>query len=292
MKALLINALLHLLAALPLRLAQGVGSTLGWLLGQLQGDMGRITRINLQRCLPELPARERDRLARASLVETGRTFAELGAMWLWRPERLLARVREVRGWELLEAAMAAGRGIIFLSPHLGAWELGSLYVARHYPVTALYRPLRVPGLDALVRTARERTGATLMPTDASGVRSLYRALERGETVGILPDQDPGRGAGVFAPFFGHPAKTMVLVSRLASRSGAAVLICVPERLPRGRGFCLNFTPAPAEVSAADLNRSVAAVNAGVEAWVRRLPAQYLWSYKRFKSRPEGESRWY
>ena len=179
MKALLINTLLHLLAALPLRLAQGVGSTLGWLLGQLQGDMGRITRINLERCLPELPARERDRLARASLVETGRTFAELGAMWLWRPERLLARVREVRGWELLEAAMAAGRGIIFLSPHLGAWELGSLYVAKRYPVTALYRPLRVPGLDALVRTARERTGATLMPTDASGVRSLYRALERG-----------------------------------------------------------------------------------------------------------------
>jgi KDO2-lipid IV(A) lauroyltransferase len=201
-------------------------------------------------------------------------------------------VREVRGWEQVEAAQAAGRGVIFLSPHLGAWELGSLYMARHYPVTALYRPLRVPGLDALVRAARERTGATLMPTDASGVRSLYRALERGETVGILPDQEPGSGGGIFAPFFGHPANTMVLVSRLASRSGAVVLFCVPERLPRGRGFRLNFTPAPAAVSAADLNRSVAAMNAGVEAWVRRLPAQYLWSYKRFKSRPEGEPRWY
>ncbi|MDD3449462.1 MAG: hypothetical protein PHF72_10590, partial [Gammaproteobacteria bacterium] len=116
--------------------------------------------------------------------------------------------------------------------------------------------------------------------------------ERGETVGILPDQDQGRGGGVFAPFFGHPANTMVLVSRLAGRSGAVVLFCVPERLPRGRGFRLNFTPAPAEVSGADLRRSVAAVNAGVEAWVRRLPAQYLWSYKRFKSRPEGEPRWY
>lgn len=292
MKASIITVLLRLLAALPLRMAQGVGAGLGRLLGWLSSDMRRITRINLEHCLPELPPRERRRLERDSLVETGRTFAELGAMWLWRPERLLARVREVRGSELLEAAMAAGRGIIFLSPHLGAWELGSLYVARHYPLTALYRPLRISGLDALVRAARERTGATLMPTDASGVRSLYRALERGEMVGILPDQDPGRGGGVFAPFFGHPANTMVLVTRLASRSGAAVLFCVPERLPRGRGFRLNFTPAPAEVSAADLTRSVAAVNAGVEAWVRRLPAQYLWSYRRFKSRPEGEPRWY
>ncbi len=292
MKALLVTALLHLLSALPLRLAQGVGAGLGRLLGWLPGDMRRITRINLEHCLPDLPARERERLARASLVEAGRAFAELGAMWLWRPERLLALVREVRGWELLEAAMAAGRGIIVLSPHLGAWELGSLYGAPRHPLTALYRPLRVRALDDLVRTARERTGARLMPTDGSGVRALYKALERGEMVGILPDQDPGRGAGVFAPFFGHPAKTMVLVSRLASRSGAAVLICVPERLPRGRGFRLHFTPAPAEVSAADLNRSVAAMNAGVEAWVRRLPAQYLWSYKRFKSRPEGEPRWY
>lgn len=292
MKAAIVTLLLRFLAALPLRGAQGVGALLGRLLGRIPGDMGRITRINLERCLPELPARERERLARASLVETGRTFAELGAMWLWPSERLLSRVREVRGWEQVEAAQAAGRGVIFLSPHLGAWELGSLHIAARRPLTALYRPLRMPGLDALVRGARQRNGATLMPTDGSGVRALYRALDQGETVGILPDQDPGRGAGLFAPFFGHGAKTMVLVSRLASRSGALVLFCVPERLPRGRGFRLHFTPAPAEISSPDLQRSVAALNAGVEAWVRRLPAQYLWSYKRFKSRPEGEPRWY
>ena len=292
MKAFLATALLRLLAWLPLRAAQAVGGAIGGLSGRLPNDLRRITGINLARCLPELDEAERETLLRASLVETGRTFAELGAMWLWPVDRTLALVREVSGWEALERALAAGRGIVFLSPHQGAWELGCLYFASRHPLTALYRPPRMAALDDLVRGARERSGARLVPTDSGGVRALFRALAQGEAVGILPDQDPGRGAGLFAPFFGHSANTMVLASRLAGRSGAPVFFCVPERLPAGRGFHIHFTPADPAIGSPDLAVSVAALNAGVEAWVRRRPAQYLWSYKRFKSRPAGEPDWY
>jgi len=290
MKAVVARGVLRLMALLPLPLVRAVGTLLGWLLALLPNELRHITRVNLERCLPEQSPGERERLVRRSLVETGRTFAELGPLWLWPAERVVGLVRQVSGWELVEAAQAAGRGIVLLSPHLGAWEVGSVYYAAHYPITALYRPLRMTEMDELVRTARQRNGAVLMPTDSSGVRALYRELAAGRTVGILPDQDPGRGAGVFAPFFGHPANTMVLVSRLAARSGATLFYCVPERIPGG--YHLHYTAAPEAVSGSELEASVAALNSGVESWVRRLPAQYLWSYKRFKSRPEGEPGWY
>jgi KDO2-lipid IV(A) lauroyltransferase len=170
--------------------------------------------------------------------------------------------------------------------------MAGLYIARRFPVTTLYRPPRVRELDAFIRAARERTGATLVPTDAGGVRALYRALAQGEVVAVLPDQDPGRGGGVFAPFFGQPAWTMALLSRLATRSGAPVFFGFARRLPRGDGYRLEFLPALAATTSVELTESAAAVNAAVEVCVRRVPAQYQWSYKRFKTRPPGEPRWY
>ena len=256
------------------------------------GNLRRVARTNVALCYPELPPREQARRVRAGLANTARAATESAALWLWPRERALALVVETRGEEHLRAAMAAGKGAILAGPHIGAWELVGLYCGARYPMTALYRPLRLAELDALVHQAREKSGATLVPTDARGIRSLYQAMARGDAVGILPDQEPGGGAGVFAPFFGVPAYTMVLLSRMAAKAGAPVIFTFAERLPRGRGFRMHFIPAPEGIADPDPVVAATALNRGVEQCIAIAPDQYQWAYKRFRSRPDGEPRFY
>ena len=286
MRARLIRAGLRLFAALPLPLTHAVGAGLGWLLALLPNDLRRTTHDNLRRCFPELDPRARHRLARRSLIETGKTLTETGPLWCWPGERTLALVREVRGRDLVDAARDEGRGLILATPHLGAWELAGLWGAANLPMTTLYRRPRLVELDDMVRTARERMGARYVAADAAGVRALYQALAANRVVGMLPDQDPRDSGGAFAPFFGVPAYTMTFLSRLARKTGAPVLFAYCERLPRGRGYILHFLTPPTPLHHGDLAQSVAAVNRAVEQCVRALPEQYQWSYKRFKTRPE------
>jgi len=284
--------LLRLLARLPLPVAQALGATLGWLLSLFPNETRRVARRNIGRCFADWSPAERRRLLRRSLMQTGRTAAETAAIWLWPLDRVLPLMRDVVGVDLLDAGMARGRGVIVLSPHLGSWEMSGLYLSIRYGITSMYRPPKLVELDELMRRARERGGAHLVPTDAGGVRALLKALREGGLVGILPDQDPGLDAGVFAPFFGHPANTMVLLPKLARKSGATVLFVYSERLPRGRGFRLHIRPAPAGIDDADLTLAAASLNQGVEACVRALPEQYQWGYKRFKGLPAGMPDFY
>ncbi len=284
--------LLILLSGLPLPLAQAFGASLGWLMNLFPNETRRVARRNIARCFADRPPAERRRLVRQSLVQTGRTVAETAAIWLWPLARVLPLMREVVGAELLEAGMARGRGVIVLSPHLGSWEMSGLYLSTRYGITSMYRPPKLTALDELMRQARERGGAHLVPTDAGGVRALLKALRQGGLIGILPDQDPGLEAGVFAPFFGHPANTMVLLPKLARKSGATVLFVYSERLPWGRGFRLHIRPAPPGIDDADLVQAATRLNQGVEECVRALPTQYQWGYKRYKGRPEGTPDFY
>lgn len=292
MRARLITALLRMFATLSLPAAHSIGVIVGWGLILIPNDLRRVSRINIQLCWPELAPPAQRALLRRSLIEAGKTMCEAGALWLWPRERVLGLIRDVSGEEHLRAARAAGQGVILATPHLGAWEIMGLYSSAHYPLTSLYRPPRLAELDTLVRRGRERLGATLVPVDAGGVRALYQALGRGEVVGMLPDQEPGAGNGVFAPLFGIEANTMALLSRLALKTGARVIFCYAERLPRGRGYHVHFVPAPAAVHQAPLMQSVRALNEMVEALVRRCPQQYQWGYKRFRTRPQGEPRLY
>jgi len=159
-------------------------------------------------------------------------------------------------------------------------------------MTCLYRPARQQGMGTVVVAGRERMGIRLAPTDTRGVRILLQALKVNELIGILPDQDPRDEAGVFAPFFGVQAKTMTLLSRLAHKSGAPLLFCMAERLPWGRGFRLHFLPAPSGIDSSNTALAAAALNQGVEQGVKLAPAQYQWSYKRFRTRPAGEPSLY
>lgn len=288
MRVRLIRWLLRICAVLPLALTHILGRFIGWGLCLIPNDLRRISTINIPLCFPELDAAQHRRLLCASLIESGKTMTEAGALWLWPAPRLATLVKDTSGEDHLRAALAAGKGAILAVPHLGAWEMVGLYSSLHYPITSLYRPPRLIELDVLVRHGRERLGATLVPVDAGGVRALYQALGRGELVGMLPDQEPGAGNGVFAPLFGIQANTMVLLSRLAIKTGAPVIFCYAERLPRGRGYHLHFVPAPPAINQAPVERSVAIMNDMVESLIRQRPEQYQWGYKRFRTRPAGE----
>ncbi len=287
MSARFTNLLLDAFAALPLRVNQALGAFIGWVATLVPSRMRHVTQRNIALCFPDMGKAERKRLERQSLIETGRTLTEAGPLWRWPREKLLEITRETPGLDAVEQARAEGQGIIILAPHIGAWELVGLYASIRWPMTSLYKPPKQAAMDPPMREARERLGATLVPTDASGVKALLQALRRGEVIGILPDQEPTGGQGVFAPFLGQPAYTMVLASRLVGRGSARAFFTFAERLPRGQGFRLHFIPAEEDFYSADVETSAAALNRGVEACIRIAPAQYQWSYKRFRNRPQG-----
>jgi KDO2-lipid IV(A) lauroyltransferase len=194
-------------------------------------------------------------------------------------------------WEnaaVIEQLLAQRRGILFLTPHLGCFEVtAQAYAARFGPVTVLYRPARKPWLRELVATSRDRPNMTAVPTTLAGVRKMLRALRAGEAVGLLPDQVPPQGQGVWAPFFGREAYTMTLPARLAQQTGAAVLLVWGERLPGGRGYRVHVHPLQGDL-AADPRQAATQVNAEMERMVRAGPHQYLWAYARYKQ-PRGEA---
>ncbi|MEW5973431.1 MAG: lysophospholipid acyltransferase family protein [Pseudomonadota bacterium] len=288
----LANLLLDAFAALPLPLNHALGNLIGRIAALIPSRMRHVTRRNLALCFPAMSAQERRKLERQSLIETGKTLTEIGPLWRWPRDRLLEIVRETPGLDAVERARADGHGVILLGPHIGAWELVGLYASIRWPMTSLYKPPKQAAMEGPMREARERLGATLVPTDASGVKALLQALKRGEVIGILPDQEPTEGQGVFAPFLGQPAYTMILASRLIGRGSARAFLTFAERLPRGTGFRLHFIPAEEGFYSADIETSATALNRGVEACIRIAPAQYQWSYKRFRKRPEGMPRVY
>jgi len=283
----LVNLFLHGVARLPLPVAHAIGASLGALFYAFPTKLRQVTAVNLQLCFPQVPPSQTNALCRTSLREVGKNMAEVGLLWLGSRERVLGCVHSVKGEDVLRKAVADSKGVLLISPHIGAWELMGLYLSMHYPMTSMYRPPRVHELDTLMRSARERFGARLVPTDASGVRAQLQALKKGELVGVLPDQDPGTEGGAFAPFFGVPANTVTFVPRLLNKTKCTGLFAFAIRLPHGRGFDLHFEPIPAEAAGDDMAIALAAINNKVEEIARRFPEQYLWSYERFRTRPDG-----
>lgn len=284
MRVWLIKGLLHFFAKLSLQTVHRLATLLGWFINYLPASsLKRVVSLNIQWCFPHLPSSTQTTLIKQSLVEICKTFSELGILWLWSVPRVLALIKAISGEHYLQQAIQQGRGVILLTPHLGAWEMAGLYASAHYPLTALYRPPKLSGLAPLIHQARERAGGRFVPANQKGVKALFQALQRQQIVGILPDQVPTE-AGIFAPFFGIPAYTMVLVSRLAQRKKVPVIFTYAKRLPGGGGFHLHFVPAPADISASDLTTAVSALNQGIEQCIEQCPSQYQWSYKRFKER--------
>jgi KDO2-lipid IV(A) lauroyltransferase len=191
----------------------------------------------------------------------------------------MALVKKCEGWQHVDIALNQGRGIIFLTPHLGCFEITSLYYGAHFPMTVLYRPPRQAWLLPLIGSGRQRGKITLAPANSAGVKQILQALKRGEAIGMLPDQAPFEGEGEWAPFFGRPAYTMTLASKLAQKTGAQVLMAFGERISCGRGYHIHIQP----IAAGGIS-TPALLNKEIERIIRQCPTQYLWSYDRYKVR--------
>ena len=288
----IIKAALYCSAWLPLPVLHGLGACLGWCLSFTSARPKKIAATNIALCWPTLSAAQQRKLTRDCLAETGKTLFEMGALWLRPGKQMLRLIKQVHGSELVEQAQAKGKGVILATPHLGAWEGAGLYCADRFNITCLYRPPRKPGLDQLINTARSRLGGQYIAANAQGTRLLYKTLRQGKIIAMLPDQEPQTGAGMFAPFFGTPAYSMVLLARMAAKSGTPVIFVWCERLSWGRGYHLYFREMPGVTNATDITAAVNATNRAVEDCVRECPSQYQWSYRRFRSRPPGEKPFY
>jgi KDO2-lipid IV(A) lauroyltransferase len=278
--------LLRLAGALPLRALHAIGGALGGLVALFRTREWRVAKRNIELCFPEFDEAAQNQLLRDTLAETGKSSIELAKFWT-RADESLARIVRVEGRELVDEAIVQGRGVLIAAPHLGAWELLNLYLSTIAPLTILYRVPQYAPLEALLTRSRTALGAEAVRAEASGVRLLLRRLKEGRLVGILPDQRPKGGEGEDAPFFGHPAKTMTLLSRLASRAGSPVIFGYAERLPRGEGYVVRFSRADDDIANDDPLLAVAALNRSLERCVREYPAQYQWTYKRFSFRKPG-----
>jgi len=284
LKAAAARTLLSIAGRLPLSWLHALGALAGRLLEWRGAREAKVARRNVELAFPALDAAQRDAFVRRTLAETGRTTLELAKVWGLPPARALAYVVDVRGREHFDAALAQGRGLLVAAPHHGAWELLNLYLSTLAPLTILYKAPRGEATESVLNAARGALGAEAVRAEPAGVRLLFRRLREGRVVGILPDQRPKGGEGEDAPFFGHPARTMTLLSRLAEKTGAPVLLAFAQRLPRAQGFRIHFIPAEPEVASPDRVAAVAALNRGIEACVALAPEQYQWTYKRYSFR--------
>lgn len=273
--------LFRFVSRLPLWLLHAVGAALGWLAWALSPTYRHRFAENAARAGYALAQ------VRGAVAHAGRMTAELPRLWLGG-----AQPMQWDNTACVDAAYAQRKGVIFLTPHMGCFEvvaqgLAQRYAAQYGPITVLYRPARKAGLAEVMEASRQRPGLATAPTTLSGVRQMIKALRAGQAVGLLPDQVPPAGMGQWAPFFGHDAYTMTLGARLALQTGAVTLLTWGERLPRGRGFKLHFREL-SEPLAIDLDAAVRQINVEMERLIRECPAQYLWGYARYKQ-PRGES---
>lgn len=266
--------LIRMLAVLPLPVLHGLGRFLG-------------------RCVYALPGRYRNRLrnnaiqagytdpafARRAAGETGAMILETPKVWLQTQECVRKIVSDEE--HVAREALAEGRGILYLTPHLGCFEITARYMVKYGPLTVMYRPPRHAGLEPAMEQARNMSELRAVPANMQGVREFVRALKRGEAVGMLPDQVPGAGEGIWAPFFGRPALTMTLAGKLALQTGVAVILTAGERLPHGKGWRMHYLRLP-EPLPQDPAALATLINQGMETLIRRFPEQYLWSYNRYK----------
>ena len=263
---------------LPLSALHALGTVLGWAMYGMSPTYRRNLRANLEQA-----GLAGAGIRRAAICAAGQMIAELPALWFRPHEEVLALVKEADGVQAALAARAAGKALLLLTPHLGCFEISAQYAARHMPITVLYRVPKMGWIEPLMRAGRERPNVRLATADLAGVREVFRALERGEAAGFLPDQVPGKGEGEWAEFFGRPAYTMTLAAKLAGRDNVACFLAYAKRLPRGAGYAIVVRPFPEIIPGETATRRL---NRALEALVRECPQQYLWGYNRYKT-PAG-----
>tara|TARA_B110000093_G_scaffold93294_1_gene100827 strand:- start:1560 stop:2423 length:864 start_codon:yes stop_codon:yes gene_type:complete len=277
MNKLLLKLVIFLVSLIPLFFIQLIGVLIGHLFNFLNLRSRDILVDNLTNSNVYSNKSDLKRAINTNIGETGKTILEAFAIWTSKEKRILGWIKEVKGLDAIEKAQKNKKGIIFLTPHLGCYEITSIYYGSKFPLTVLYRPPRQKWLINLIKKGRQKGFQTLAPTDKSGVKQILGALKKNEAIGILPDQAANKGEGEWVDFFGRPAYTMVLVSKLVKKTGANVIMTFGERLGNGKGFKIHF-----ETIDPDAVSTPSKLNKLLEREIRKAPTQYLWNYDKHK----------
>lgn len=291
-KGALIVGFLRLFARLPWRGVQATGSLIGKLMYHLPNRSREVVRINQAKCFPELAAAEREVLLKKSLIGIGKTFTESACAWIWPAHKSLALVKEVQGLEVLEQALASGKGVVGITSHLGNWEVLNHFYCNQCKPIIFYRPPKQKAVDDLLQAQRVQMGNRVAPSTREGILSVIKEVRRGGSVGIPADPEPSEGSGIFVPFLGTQALTSKFVPGMLAGHKAVGVFLHAVRLPDSSGFKVILEAAPEAMYSDNPEEGVAAMSAMIESYVRQYPDQYMWSMKRFKKRPAGEQRWY
>ncbi|MFK8331270.1 lysophospholipid acyltransferase [Pseudomonas sp. BJa5] len=289
--ALMVGAL-RLFAKLPWGAVQRVGAAIGWMMWKVPNSSREVVRINLAKCFPEMDPAAREQLVGRTLMDIGKSFTESACAWIWPAQRSLALVREVEGLEVLQAALASGKGVVGITSHLGNWEVLNHFYCNQCKPIIFYRPPKLKAVDDLLREQRVQLGNRVAASTKEGILSIIKEVRKGGQVGIPADPEPAESAGVFVPFFATKALTSKFVPNMLAGGKAVGVFLHALRLPDGSGFKVILEAAPEAMYSEDTETSAAAMSQVVERYVRAYPSQYMWSMKRFKKRPPGEARWY
>ncbi len=258
---------------LPLPILHFIGNTLGHAMFICARKTKTYSIDNITQS--QLFSKEIMSAVKQNFTAIGKAILETPYIWNCNSQQVGNLMQQVHGWECIESGLRANKGIIFLTPHMGCFEITSLYYAHNHPITVLYRPPKKKWLMPFINTGRTRNNITLAEANTSGVRKLLQALKKGEAIGILPDQIPASGEGEWADFFGKPAYTMTLASKLAEKSGATVIMAFCERLDKGKGYILHLNKVDSIATPLILNQAI-------ETQIQQCPSQYYWNYHRYK----------
>ena len=275
----MIRLFLAFCSLLPLRANHSFGAFLGQLLFIFNSDAKNASKQNLEICFPNLSPGELRKLLKKVLIETGKSLTESGLIWNQSFKDNTQLIRNIHGENYLESP----KKTILLVPHMGCWEITGRVIAEKRKITFMYRPLRSSKQNEYLFARRNQGNLTMASADKSGILKIQRALNNGELIGMLPDQDPGKDGGIMVPFFNKEVNTMTLLARLAKKHNAQVLMFWANRLEKGRGYDLNIEPVDLTGNGEDIESYTKVMNKSIESLIRKTPEQYMWGYRRFKS---------
>ena len=275
----MIRLFLAFCSLLPLRANHSFGAFLGQLLFIFNSDAKNASKQNLEICFPNLSPGELRKLLKKVLIETGKSLTESGLIWNQSFKENAKLIRNIHGENYLDSP----KKTILLVPHIGCWEITGRVIAEKRKITFMYRPLRSSKQNEYLFARRNQGNLTMASADKSGILKIQRALNNGELIGMLPDQDPGKDGGIMAPFFNKEVNTMTLLARLAKKHNAQVLMFWANRLEKGRGYDLNIEPVDLTGNGEDIESYTKVMNKSIESLSRKTPEQYMWGYRRFKS---------
>ena len=275
----MIRLFLSLCSILPLKINHIFGALIGNLLYIIGSEVKKVSAQNIEICFPELSSTDQDSLVKNALIHTGKNLTESGLIWNQSFSKNANYVSDFNGEHYLDSS----KKTILLVPHIGCWELTGRFLANSRKVTFMFKPLKSQKQNDYLFKRRNKGNLTMARADKPGILKIQRALKNNELIGMLPDQDPGKEGGIMSPFFNKEANTMTLLAKIANKNDLQVLMFWAKRLPKGKGYELNLEPVDLNLNGDTLEEHVLSMNRCVEDLIRRIPEQYMWSYKRFKS---------